>query len=568
MPNVEFDLSDLESLLGRPLPHDPDNLNSLISYVKGDVQSLEGDIVAIEVKDSNRPDIWCVEGIAQALKGYLAIGKQWNPKVKSNSKLSIIVDKGVEPIRPFISAAIVRGLNPSEQMLKGWIGLQEKLDQTYGRKRKKASIGLYQADMVEPPLSYTLANPDEIKFVPLGTQIESSLRQIVSQHPKGIEYGSIISSFNEWPILVDGKGQILSLPPIINSNDLGKITPGTRNVLIEVTGTNAATVHNTLKIVALALAVRGGAIYSCIISYPYGKQRKTVTPNLAWTSMLLKVPYVNMILGTNLTGRETKRFIERAGYRVRSFSKTIIQLEIPSYRIDIMHSVDIIEDIAIAMNVNKLKPEWPRIWTIGSLSQETMKTRPVDDLMIGLGFQQVLTYALTSPIVVNENMNVQESTVELLNPSLLTRTIVRSWLLPSLFEFLSHNTHVDYPQKIFEVGRCATRSERILRESQKLAAVTIHGNAGFTEIKSAFDALAMNLGEEFQIEAADHPSFLPGRCANILSGDENVGIIGEVSPLVLRKWGLSLPAAAFELDLSKRLGLNSFVWTSAEKIES
>ncbi|HEX9196589.1 MAG TPA: phenylalanine--tRNA ligase subunit beta, partial [Candidatus Bathyarchaeia archaeon] len=159
---MQFSLTDLEGLLGKTVPRDRDGLNEIFAFVKGDVESLDGDAVSIEVKDSNRPDIWSVEGIARALKGYLGVGRIRPISVAGRSNLNVVVDKRVKPIRPFISTAIVKGLQPTDEALKSWINLQEKLDQTYGRKRKRASIGFYQADLIQSPLSYTVANPDII----------------------------------------------------------------------------------------------------------------------------------------------------------------------------------------------------------------------------------------------------------------------------------------------------------------------------------------------------------------------------------------------------------------------
>lgn len=537
------------------MPRDKEGLNEVFAFVKGDVESLEGEAVSIEVKDSNRPDIWAVEGIARALRGYLGVGRGREIKLAGRSNFKVDIDKRVKPIRPFISTAIVKGLQPTDEALKSWINLQEKLDQTYGRKRKRASIGLYQADMMQSPLSYTVANPDIITFAPLGSEKKQSLREIVETHPKGAEYGEIISQFETWPILVDGADNVLSLPPVINSNDLGRITTETRNILVEVTGTNAETVHNTLKIVVASLAERGGKIYSCLETYPYGSPRRLVSPDLSPTGSSLSLSYINKLLGTPLTLREASRFAERAGYRVRRAMGDTIHLEIPCYRTDIMHSVDIVEDIAISMDINKLKPEWPRIWTIGSLAKETNETENAAEIMIGLGFQEVLTYGLTSPVVVSSNMQSGEAKlVELLNPRMTTHTVLRNWLLPSLLELLSHNTHVDYPQRIFEIGPCINRREnqvQPIQETRKLAAVTIHANAGFTEIRSSLDALAKNGGRSFEIREREHPSFLSGRCGAIISKEgTEVGIIGEVSPRVIKSWGLNLPAAAFEMELS------------------
>src|SRR5947209_4845627 len=553
-PSVQFSLIDLEGLLGKTLPRDKEGLNEIFAFVKGDVESLEEDAVAIEVKDSNRPDIWAVEGIARALRAYLGVGRTREIRVAGRSNLKVVIDKRVKPIRPFISTAIVKGLQPTDEALKSWINLQEKLDQTYGRKRRRASIGFYQADLIQSPLSYTVANPDMITFAPLGSENKQSLRDIVENHPKGAEYGEIISQFETWPILVDGADNVLSLPPVINSNDLGRITTETKNILIEVTGTNAETVHNTLKIVVSTLAERGGKIYSCLEIYPYGSPRRFVSPDLSPTRAQLRLSYINTVLGTSLTLKEASRLAERAGYRVRIATGDTIQLEISCYRTDIMHSVDIIEDIAIAMDINKLKPAWPKIWTVGNFAKETDETESVGETMIGLGFQEVLTYALTSPAVVSNNVQSSDGKlVELLNPRMITHTVLRSWLMPSLLEVLSHNTHVDYPQRIFEIGPCISRGVNQIhpiQETRKLAAVTIHANAGFTEIRSSFDALAENKGRSFQIKDTEHPSFLSGRCGVILSDGTGVGIIGELNPRAIKSWGLNLPAAAFEVEMS------------------
>ena len=533
-----------------------EGLNEILAFVKGDVESLEGDAVSIEVKDSNRPDIWSVEGIARALRYQLGTGRTREIRVAGKSGLKVVIEKRVKPIRPFISTAIVRGLQPSEEALKGWISLQEKLDLTYGRKRKRASIGLYQADMIASPLSYSVAKPDEASFAPLGSETKLSLREIVTNHPKGTEYGDIISRFEEWPILVDGEDKILSLPPVVNSNDLGRITPSTRNILVEVTGTDTETVHSTLKIMVACLAERGGRVYSCVETYPYGSPRRVVSPNLSPTLTRLSLSRINRLLGTSLGLKDAARFAEKAGYRVQRVSGDTLHLEIPCYRIDIMHPVDVIEDIAIALDLNKLKPEWPRIWTVGDLSAETIETETLGEIMVGLGFQEVLTYVLTSTEVVSAKMQMEsEKAVALLNPKMTTHTVMRNWVLPSLLEFLSRNTHVDYPQKIFEVAASIERGEdasQPVRGERKVVAVTIHAEAGFTEIRSSLDALLQNMGQSFEVKTTEHPSFLSGRCGVIVSAGRDIGIVGEVSPKVLRAWGLNLPVAAFEVNVYQK----------------
>jgi phenylalanyl-tRNA synthetase beta chain len=522
--------------------------------VKGDVESIDDQTgtVNIEVKDSNHPAIWSVEGIARALRGFLGLSPPRPLRVFGKSSLRAIVDKKLWKVRPFIACAVIRGVRPSEEALKSWINLQDKMDQTYGRKRRKASIGLYQADLIRSPLHYTVKDPESASFTPLGSSEKMSLVKILEVHPKGQEYGSIISSFDEWPLLVDGEGQILSLPPIINSNDLGRITIETRNILVEVTGTSLDTVHNTLKIVVSALAERQGRIYSCLQTYGYEPQR-TVTPDMNGRPAKVSLGFMNRVLGASLAPAEAVRYLRRAGYGAKPAKREEVAVEVPAYRLDIMHPVDLVEDVAIAMNLNSLKPEWPKVWTPGGLSPETETEDTVAELMVGLGYQEVLTYSLTSPEVGARKMNMEPRRwAELANPRMTTHTMLRDRMLPSLLEFLSANTHVDYPQRIFEVGPC----ERLDGENggkiatvSKLAAATIHATAGFTEIRACMDALLKSLGLESTVQPKTDPSFLEGRCGSVIIDGRRIGLLGEINPRVVAAWGLSLPAAAFELEM-------------------
>jgi phenylalanyl-tRNA synthetase beta chain len=222
------------------------------------------------------------------------------------------------------------------------------------------------------------------------------------------------------------------------------------------------------------------------------------------------------------------------------------------YRIDIMHQVDLVEDIAIALDINRLDPEWPRIWTLGGLAPETDRHDTLAEIMIGLGYQEVLTYSLTTPEVFAKKMGVEGNDyAELMNPKMSTHTAMRSWLLPSLLDLLHDNTHVEYPQKVFEIGPCVVLPGRgsEAKTQYNIAAATAHRAAGFTEIRSSLDALLDNIGLKFEVEPLIHPSFLEGRAGTIYSHGKQLGIVGELHPKVIRTWGLSLPVAGFDLKI-------------------
>ncbi|MEM1606767.1 MAG: phenylalanine--tRNA ligase subunit beta [Candidatus Bathyarchaeia archaeon] len=561
MPTIEVEREDLESLLGVKLPRSLKELDEILSFVKGEVKHVDEKEIHIDIKDSNRADIWGVEGIARALRGILNIERGLKRyEVAGESGVEVIVDPRLKNIRPYIACAVVKGVKLSDAAIRHIMRFQDKMDQTYGRGRRRTSIGLYDFDLVTPPLRYTVSKPDEIKFVPLGFDVELTLAEILEKHPKGIEYGHIVRQFDVWPIFIDSKSKVLSFPPIINSNDLGRVTVETRNVLVEVTGTSYKTVLYTLTNIILALADRGGEIYSARIRYPYEDLGEVITPDLKTEKMRLNLNYVRKVIGIPLSLSEVIDFLEKSRYGVSGVAGDEIIVEIPCYRPDIMHPIDIVEDIAIAYDLNKMEPRWPQILTVGGLSRETQLRNLVRELMVGLGYQEVLTFTLTNPIVLFEKMNTPpERVVEVANPKVSSMTCLRNWLLPSLMEFLSHNTHVEYPQRIFEVGYCVIPDEtqpNKARDIEKLACVTIHSEAGFSEIKSALNSLLSNLGLEYSLEETSHGSFIEGRVGKIFIGGEDVGLVGEINPQVLQNWGLENPAAAFEINLSKIWGLS------------
>ena len=149
------------------------------------------------------------------------------------------------------------------------IQVQEKLADIYGRKRQTVSIGLYRLAEIVFPINYALVKPDVARFTPLGFDEKMTPQEILAVHPKGLEYGSILAGCERVPLLLDTEGQVLSLPPIINSREIGEIHVGDRALLVEVTGTDLPMVLLSLNIMAVNLADRGAEIGAVEIVYPY-----------------------------------------------------------------------------------------------------------------------------------------------------------------------------------------------------------------------------------------------------------------------------------------------------------
>jgi phenylalanyl-tRNA synthetase beta chain len=562
MPTIDVDYLELEGLLNAKLNNDMAKLDDILAYIKGEVKlyNEREATISIEMKDTNRPDLWSVEGLSRALRGYLNQEKGLKQYTAGRPVAEINVHPELYNIRPFICCSIIKDIHLTDNTIRGIMHLQDKLDQTYGRSRQKTSIGIYNFDLIKPPIEYVAVKPKDVSFVPLGFTEKMSLDEILERHPKGIEYGHIVKKNILYPMLFDAQGKVLSFPPIINSQDLGKITEESRNLLVEVTGTMHQTVLNTLNLVTLALIDRGGKAYTATVHYPEkaGYAEKTVvTPNFDNRQFSLSVEYTNRLLGLKLTAKQISELLLTAGLGIEKFNQDSVSVLVPCYRVDVMHQVDLIEDVAIAYGYNNIEALWRELPTTGRAKPDQRLIDVARELMVGLGYQEILTYTLTNPENLFDKMNLERTKlVEVMNPQVVTMTCLRNWLLPNIMEFLSNNQSVEFPQKIFELGKVTLQDETKetkTRDEEWLAAATTHANSGFSEAKSALDAFLSNFGVEWQIKETTHPSFIEGRVGKVIVGGVDVGVVGEVNPLVLEVWKLENPVGAFELNFQRIL---------------
>ena len=556
MPTIDMDVAEFEKMLGIEFHGDMAKLDDILSLVKSEVKLFneKENIASIELKDTNRPDLWSPEGLARTLRSYIGLEKGMRHYSAEKAIVDIQVDPRLKDIRPYIACAEVKNVKLTDAIIRGLMHLQDKLDRTYGRSRQKTSIGLYNLDLIKTPLNYTVANPAEFSFVPLSFSEKMTLSEILEKHPKGQEYGHIVNKFPVYPILLDADKKVLSFPPIINSNDLGRVTEENQNILIEVTGTLKQTVINTLTLVTSALIDRGGKPYSANIFYS-DKKIPEVTPDFGSRKLSLNVAYANKILGLKLTAKQMADLLLTAGLGVAQVDEDALTVNVPCYRIDVMHPIDLVEDVAVAYGYNNIEPIWRDLPTTGAARPQQRLTDVSRELMVGAGYQEILTYTLTNPENLFGKMNCKKAeTVDIYNPKVVTMTCLRSWLLPGIIEFLSVNQSVAFPQKIFELGKVTLieeAKETKTKDEEWLSAATSHASAGFSEIKACLDAFLINLGVNWKIKPVSHPSFIEGRTGAVIVNGEEVGVIGEVNPCVLEAWKLENPTAAFEINLQK-----------------
>lgn len=507
------------------------------------------DTIGIEIKreDENswdlelypdRPDLYSIFGISRALKiFYLKKNIVYNVK---NSGINLIVDESVSNVRPYIGAALINNVELDDSRISYIIDMQEKLHLSIGRDRKKLAIGLHDFDKVKAPFVYKAVSGNEISFVPLGMDVKLTPEEILKIHPKGIEYSHLLSGFSKYPVILDVDGNVLSFPPIINGT-LTEINKNTRNIFIDVTGTDLFSVLNALNIVTTNILELGGNPYK--INVNYGKYSLEL-PNLGEEKYYISKKTVSEMLGENINLKMIKETLISMGYSVKKVGRGF-RVGVPPYRIDIMHQVDIVEDVIKAYGYENIPLSLPEKFSIGKESEVEKIKEKIRKIMVGLGYIEVMNLTFTS---IERNfktfgMEVIDSP-KIENPVVEDQIIFRTWIFPMLMETLANNRHRSLPQKIFEVGKVFRNFETV-----NLGAVSEESDASFTNVKGTVERIALSLNIKISQQESNFPFLIDGRQSWIIINGKFSGFFGEVHPLIIEKFNLGNPVTMFEIYL-------------------
>lgn len=552
MPVINFTYNNINQLLGRSI--DPEELIEMLPMIGSDIEDYDDENLKVEFFP-NRPDHFSVEGIARTLKGFLEIEQGIPGYELSPSHTSITVDPELAQIRPYTACAIVEDIQLDDEKLIQLMEFQEDLHWVLGRDRKKVAIGIHNLDVLTPPFYYKAVEPLKTSFVPLETDEKMNLQEILEKHKKGVKYAHILDKFDKYPLIVDDEDNVLSMPPIING-ELTKLTNDTSNVLVDVTGTDDKAVNHALNIITTSFAETGARIKTMDIIY-YDKIIQA--PDLTPKEKILKVENAQKMIGIDSNSRQIAEMIRRVRLDVEEINEKEIKVLIPPYRIDVLHEVDIIENVAIGYDFRKIKAYLPDVSAVASEDPGRIFENNLREIMVGLGFNEVMSLMLTSEEQHYHKMNLAtDERVVVAQPISQDRTMIRKSLINGLMEFLEDNKHEELPQKIFEVGEVVyldQTKETNTRGVRKIAALLTHSTANFTEIKSITAAVMSNLGLKMNVKSIKHPSFIKGRCAELetikVKDKTNIeveGFFGEINPQVIFNFDLEYPVVAFELE--------------------
>ena len=557
MPVINFTYEELFEQLGEELPKD--ELINILPMISSDVESYDD----VEVKAEffpNRPDYYSVEGIVRSLKGYLELEKGIPEYDVKKTDTTITVDSELENIRPYVACCMIKNVKIDDNQLRNIMEFQEHLHWVIGRDRKKVAIGIHDLDKVEGPFYYKAGNPNETSFIPLESRENLTLNEILENHEKGEKYAKLLKEFDKYPLIVDGNGNIMSMPPIINS-ELTKLTTKTTNLFIDVTGTDINAVTNALNIIAANLSENGATIETIEVNYPY-HDNKTY-PDFEPKIIDVHTKTAQKYIGIDLTADKIVETLEKTRFNATKINEETVRVTVPRYRIDILHEVDIIENIALGYGFNELPAQLPDFATVANPDSKRQFDQILEQVMIGLSFTEIKSLMLTSETqhYTKLRKEVEENRVTVAQPITQDRTMIRKSLINSLLEFLEDNKHEELPQKIFEIGDVAyinENAETKMVTVKKLAAAQISSVANFTTIKSIVESFVANMGFEMELEDHDDSAFIKGRCAKFTTKPLNKntpftfkGYFGEIHPEVLTNFELEYPVIAFEVEFSE-----------------
>lgn len=560
MPKIEVHEDLFISLLGET--YDDARLEAIFPVAKAelDAHDTEEGLYKIELNDTNRPDLWSAAGVARQLVCYreeMVVGYDFFSTAEEqldSGDRALVVHESAALVRPFSIGFAVTGKIVDEQILLNLIQSQEKLCNNFGRKRKTIAMGVYRSDLITYPVHFEGADPDKAHFVPLHMDEDLTLRQIAERHPKGLEYGPIVADKPVFPFLYDDAGEVLSFPPVINSARIGAVEVGDENLFFEFSGTGLDDLLLAANIVACDCSDMGFTILPVACRFPYDTPygREITVPYYFQEPAACDLDFLRRMLGEQLSEEQVMAALRRMGiFSLVDESK--VYITVPEYRNDFLHPVDIVEDVMIGHGLGNFSPELPNDSTVGRITEAESFARKVKEIMIGLGFQEMMYNYLGSRKEYIENMHVDGTEyIQIANPMSENYEFVRPSVIPSLLESESVSAHAVYPHHIFEVGKVAfldASDNSGTTTRNYLGFLGASSDMGFNQLSSQISTLFYFLNREYVMEEVIDQRFVEGRCGTLVSRGVRVGVFGEVHPAVLESWGIAMPTVACEIDL-------------------
>lgn len=541
---------------------------------------------------ANRYDMLCLEGIARALnifKGRTPPPHYRLADMRGKALQQLVVRPETALIRPYVVAAVLRGVTLDATRYNSFIDLQDKLHQNLCRQRSLVAIGTHDLAKCRGPFTYEALPPSEISFVPLKQtrkfRADELMEHYLANDQKLKRFVPLIKDSLVYPAIYDADRTLLSLPPIINGAATA-ISLDTRDVFIECTATDltkAKVVLNTVVSMFSEYCSTPFEVEPVEVIDSFGESH--VYPDLSPHELEVPLSYINNSLGLDLDTAAVTKLLHSMQLDVAaapSSSSTsggdggdggpVLQVRVPPTRSDILHACDVMEDVAIAYGYNNLQQQIPSTVTQGRELPLNQLSELLRQEVALSGYTEVLTWALCSRAENFDNMRNPEATpgtaaVAVGNPQTAEFEVCRTTLLPSALKTLAANRGEPLPLRLFELSDVVlldSGRDVGARNERRLLAVTCGRTSEFDAVHGLLNrimqvlgvpytgtnpTLEQRLGGGYSWTPSNHPSFFPGRQASINARGQQVGIFGIVHPEVLAAFGVEHPVCALELNI-------------------
>ncbi|CAK1543898.1 unnamed protein product [Leptosia nina] len=513
---------------------------------------------------ANRYDLLCLEGLVNGLLVFM--GKKSPPKYnldKYEDCYSLHLTPSTGQIRPYAVAAVLKNITFTKESYDSFIDLQDKLHQNICRKRTLVAIGTHDLDTIKGPFVYDALPPSEIKFKALNQQKEMTapeLMELYSNHAQLKQYLGIIRDSPVYPVIKDKNGVVLSMPPIING-DHSKITLNTKNVFIECTATDltkAIVVLDTIVCMFSGYCEKPYTVQQCKVFAPDGTYQ--LYPALKPRQETIHVDKANSYIGIDVDGNKIAELINRMCMPT-VHEDSLLTVQVPPTRHDVIHACDIYEDIAIAFGYNNIPRRESRVVTCGAQNRINKLTEQLRNECAHAGYTEALTFTLCSreDVATKLGRDIKDvPAAHISNPKTLEFQVVRTLLLPGLLKTLAANKKMPLPLKIFEIGDVVLKDEAAetgAKNERRLCALYCGRAAGFQYVHGLLDRVMALLSTPYtpntgySLKQAEDPAYFPGRCAEVLLQAKVIGKIGVIHPNVLTAFELTNPCSAVEINI-------------------
>lgn len=389
---------------------------------------------------------------------------------------------------------------------------------------------------------------------------------------------------SEMLVIADGE-KAVALAGVMGG-ELTEITAETKNILIEVATFDKSNIRKTSKDIGLRSEAssrfeKGVAVCHvdpvmervCQLAEMLGVGEIVdgavdVYPSPEAPIVIsARVARINSLLGTNLTEAEMIDIFASLEIKAEKDNDGHLLCHVPAFRLDLIKEIDLVEEVARIYGYDRIETTIPRDASSGVYTYKQKLENLTKDVLTAQGLNEVMTYSFVSPSQV-DLLNLPETDplrrqIRLLNPLGEEYSAMRTSLMGNLMEVLARNYNRRLPAAAaFEIGNVfvpkALPVAELPDEVQKVVLGGYGNEMDFFQLKGAVEAMLIKLGirdYKFAPESG-HSTFHPGRCARILVGSLDLGVMGELHPEVMEAYDLEVRTYMAELNFTDLVAIS------------